>query len=547
MAAELPPDETTPHELEGGIALALGAEQSGDWKPVVDWLARHPECAAALIRFVGDSGRIARAIAPGPAGSGSVLGDFELCEELGRGAMGVVYRARDRRIGREVAVKVLNPGGVLSAVERTRFRLEAEAMAGLNHQNVLPVFAYGEADGTPYIAMPLVRGGSLAERLKTLGPDRRYSAHAAADLVSELARGVHHAHQRGLIHRDLKPANVLLDQHGSPRVADFGLARRLGATASLGVAGTFAYMAPEQAQGGKPLTTAIDIHAMGVVLFELLTGRVPYGGDVASIVRKLTDPHERAPAVSSLRPDVPADLEAICRKCLERDPIDRYGSAIELAADLANFRAGKPITARARGLYETAMQIITRPPEVQDFVTVPGVAFAALHHPVVHIVIMALVLAGLPGWAFGVMMYHLASWLGQLLWFNARRLDRLNAAEQKALLFNLGTWLAVAALLPLHVTRFGTDVMPLYPVLNVATGLGFFLVAVLFAARHSVIGLLILAQNLALPFLPTWTWPLLHAVTGLVPFTLFGLHLRQVRRESRRAAPGPTPHSPSTT
>lgn len=244
--------------------------------------------------------------------------------------MGVVFRAYDPALKRDVAVKLVRNGEPLTG-ELARYRFEAEMVANLDHPNVVRVYAFGEADGVPYLVMPLMDGGSLAQRLKADGP---LAPRVAAELVRDVARGVHHAHQRGLIHRDLKPGNLLLDGEGRPHVADFGLARSLEATATVsgGLAGTPAYMAPEQARGDKGLTIAVDVHALGAILFELLTGQPPFGAaDVPLILKRV----QEEPA-ASIR-DVPADLETICRKCLEKDPADRYPSAEALAEDLTSY------------------------------------------------------------------------------------------------------------------------------------------------------------------------------------------------------------------
>ncbi len=209
-------------------------------------------------------------------------------------------------------------------------------MAGLKHPNVVSVYSSGEVDGEPYFAMELLPR-SLGGWLAGLGPERCLRPNRAAELVRDIARGVHHAHQRGLIHRDLKPTNVLLDEAGVPKVADFGLARRTDKTA-MTFGGTPLYMAPEAVRGER-LTTAVDVYALGVMLFELLTGRTPFGGSRESVFKRVLE--EPAPGVRSLRPDIDRDLEAICRKCLSKDPDDRYPSAQVLADDLERFLNGE--------------------------------------------------------------------------------------------------------------------------------------------------------------------------------------------------------------
>ena len=210
MSSDGSPEETTLHGLDEGIALALRAQDSGEWKPVVDWLAQHPEHAEALARFVSDGDRVGRAVnTPQPAARvGTLLGDYELLKVLGNGTTGVVYRANDRRLSREVAVKVVCTAG-MSLAELARARFEAEAMAGLNHPNIVALFEFGETTTEMYFAMPEMTG-SLAAWLASLGPDRLLTPKQAAEIVRDVALGVHHAHQSGLIHRDLKPANVLL-------------------------------------------------------------------------------------------------------------------------------------------------------------------------------------------------------------------------------------------------------------------------------------------------------------------------------------------------
>jgi eukaryotic-like serine/threonine-protein kinase len=272
------------------------------------------------------------------------LGRYDLLDEISRGGMGIVYRARQRDAQRIVALKTILPQLLGSSGMTERFRAEAEAAASLDHPAVLPIYEVGERDGVPYFSMKFAEGGSLAAVAKPLAPA------AAARLMSVVARAVHHAHQRGILHRDLKPGNILLDAQGAPFVSDFGLAKWLerpsDLTLSHAVLGTPNYLAPEQARGGSAaLTTATDIYALGAVLYDLLVGRPPFSGD--SVVETLRLVVEKSPVrPSALNRAIPADLETICLKCLEKEPTARYATAEALAMDLESFLAGRSILAR---------------------------------------------------------------------------------------------------------------------------------------------------------------------------------------------------------
>ncbi len=278
------------------------------------------------------------------------FGDYELLEELGHGGMGVVFKARQRAPERLVALKMIRAGELATEGDVRRFRHEADEAARLDHPHIVPVYEVGEHDGRHFFTMKLVEGGSLGRHLDRYQGDPK----AAARLVATVARAVHHAHQRQLLHRDLKPGNVLLDAAGQPHVADFGLAKRLGgggeASQSAG-AGTPEYMAPEQARGEARLTTAADVYGLGGILYALLAGRPPFRGATAweTIEQVLS---AEPPPPSRHRPGCPRDLETICRKCLEKEPARRYGSAEALAEDLERWLAGEPIRARPVGRLE---------------------------------------------------------------------------------------------------------------------------------------------------------------------------------------------------
>jgi serine/threonine-protein kinase len=268
---------------------------------------------------------------------------------LGRGGMGIVFRARHLRLNRVVALKMALAGAQAGPHEKARFQREAEAAAGLRHPNVVQIYDVGDAGGQPYFTMELVDGGSLAQKLAGAPQPARQ----AAQLVATLAGAVQAAHERGIVHRDLKPANVLLDEDGTPKVTDFGLARRQDDGAGLtqtGVAvGTASYMAPEQARGlPDAVGPAADVYALGAILYELLTGRPPFRAATAAETVQQVLSQEPVPP-SQLNARVPRDLETICLKCLHKEPERRYASAAALADDLRRFGEGRPIQARPVG------------------------------------------------------------------------------------------------------------------------------------------------------------------------------------------------------
>src|SRR5262249_9635966 len=277
---------------------------------------------------------------------------YEVEGVLGQGGMGVVFRARQLRLGRLVALKMTLAGSYAGAHERERFRCEAEAVAALRHANIVQNHDVGDWASRPYFTMELLEGGSLAQRLTgTPQPARQ-----AAALLATLADAMHAAHQGRIVHRDLKPANILFTPDGTPKVTDFGLARRLEGGAGLTLSGvplgTPSYMAPEQAEGKtKHVGPLADVYALGAILYECLTGRPPFrAGTAAATLQQVVADEPVAPR--RLNPSVPRDLETICLKCLSKEPARRYVSAEELANDLEQFLAGEPIRARPVGAVE---------------------------------------------------------------------------------------------------------------------------------------------------------------------------------------------------
>ena len=274
---------------------------------------------------------------------------YEILHVLGRGGMGVVYKARQISLNRHVALKMIRSAALASAEEVRRFENEAEAVARLDHPNIVPIFEVGQSQGQHYFSMKLVAGEGLDKRLEDFVGDPR----RAARLMALVAGAIHHAHQRGILHRDLKPANVLVDASGQPHVTDFGLARRIEGDSELtqsgAILGTPAYMAPEQVSAVRgAVTTAADVYGLGAILYALLTGRKPFGGTtVLETLEQVRDLPPEPPR--ALNPRVSRDLEIVCLKCLEKDPRLRYAGADAMAADLERWLAGEPISARPVG------------------------------------------------------------------------------------------------------------------------------------------------------------------------------------------------------
>jgi len=290
------------------------------------------------------------------------LGDYELLEEIGRGAQGVVYRARQKSLNRVVALKIIGVGHWATKAHVKRFRLEAEAAARLDHPFIVPIHEIGESNGSCYFSMQLVEGGQLDQVVKREPMPSR----PAAELIAKLARTVDYAHQRGILHRDIKPGNILLDAKGDPHLTDFGLARLLETestvTRTTEALGTPSYMAPEQARGGNAqLSSATDVYGLGAVLYQLLTGHPPFVGETTyETIRLVLDTDPRQPRL--LNPKVDRDLSTICLKCLEKDPKQRYASALGLAEDLEHWLRHEPTQARRAGILIRGNKWIRRKP-----------------------------------------------------------------------------------------------------------------------------------------------------------------------------------------
>ncbi len=389
-AAELPEPLRATAVRELILLDAFYRRRAGEGPTAAEYTARFPDLDAAWL--AGAVAADAEATATGataetaearPGTRVGYFGDYELLDEIARGGMGIVYRARQLSLDRTVALKMIRSGEFAGPAEARRFRQEVEAVAALDHPHIVPIHEIGEHTGRAYYTMRLLEGGSLASHIaefavaggSTRG-EARFRQTATARLIATVARAVHHAHQRGILHRDLKPSNILLDGKGEPHVVDFGLARRIGSASSLtatgAVLGTPSYMAPEQARGGSDVTTQVDVYGLGAVLYELLTNRPPFKGiDALDTVAQVRERDVTRPR--SIAPLIDRDLETICLKCLSKDAARRYGSAEALADDLDRWRDGEPILARRIGRLERARKWARRNPAVSALAAVTAV------------------------------------------------------------------------------------------------------------------------------------------------------------------------------
>ncbi len=326
-----------------------------------------------------------------PAEGLGTIGDYEILERIAAGAMGVVYRARQRQLDRLVALKLVAEGKLASTTDKERFLMEARAAGELDHPNIVPIYEVGEDDGQYFFSMRLVTGGSLADQFeRDLLTDSSASRSGAlrerqtamVRFMIKVARAVHHAHTQGILHRDLKPANILIDQRGEPQISDFGLAKRVTEdthlTASGQLLGSPAYMSPEQAEGmNHDLTPATDVYAIGVMLYQSFTGKLPFDGPSPMALLQETLTKEPVPP-RKWQPRLDVDLETITLCCLEKAPGDRYASAEALAEDLERWLDGRPIVAKPSGPLRKVSKWVRRKPAIAGLIATTLIAVAVV-------------------------------------------------------------------------------------------------------------------------------------------------------------------------
>jgi serine/threonine protein kinase len=472
------------------------------------------------------------------AGSAPVIPGYEIGDLLGRGGMGVVYKARQIDLDRPVALKIVISGAHAGSEERARFRTEAEAVARLQHPNIVQIYEIGEKAGCPYLALEFIGGGSLAQQLdgKPMPPRR------AAEILIDLARAVQHAHDQGVVHRDLKPANVLMTESGVAKIADFGLAKRLDAESSQtrtgAVLGSPSYMAPEQAEGKvRAIGPATDIYALGAVLYELLTGRPPFVG--ATFLETLEQVRTREPVPpETLQPTVPGDLNAICLKCLEKMPALRYASAAALAEDLQRYRRDEPVAARRLTVVDQVGRLLRHSHVDVNFGAWATLTLCLAPLPViVHTLVFVIFHERdeYPVVALGVSMTTVLVLLYSILW-GKRASFRVVVPLQRRQLAS--TWLGHAigfVLIPVAVVRMvrphtTEEWFVIYSLWLVQVGGTFFTFAAS-AGFLYITACVCFLMALLVPWLPLYT-PLLVGLLMSVNMMTQGLLLRRLAKEA---------------
>jgi hypothetical protein len=475
--------------------------------------------------------------APPPAvATGERFGEYLLLGELGRGGMGVVYKAFEPTLGRHVAIKMILSGALSGAGELQRFHTEASAAARLQHPHIVKVHRVGVHDDRHFYSMDYIAGVSLAQKLVE-GP---IPGRTAARYLLTVARAIQHAHENGILHRDLKPGNILIDEHDQPHVTDFGLAKQLSGadshTRTGAVLGTPGYMAPEQASGKKDLTPAVDVYGLGALLYELITARPPFRGETAldTIMQVLeTDPVP--PRL--LNPRVERDLETICLKCLHKHAGDRYPSAAALAEDLERYVNGDSIAARSLNMLDYLGRTLDRSQYDIEFRAYGNLLLIfAVIIGVMHVLKFVLMITDQPyplivGARIGqFVLLFLALW-----WKRPHGRGLLPSTAAERLLWSVWLGYIVACFLASEVTYLlhGVEAMrkgEFYPYYALFTGMAFFVLGSSYWGRLYAVGVLFFGLALVM-LIDTRFATLEFAALWCVTLWMMGQRLRQLGRE----------------
>jgi hypothetical protein len=485
----------------------------------------------------------------GPCASASgaparVFGDYELLDEIGRGGMGVVYRARQVSLDRLVALKMILPGELTGPEDLQRFHTEAEATARLQHPGIVRVHDVGEIDGKLYYSMDYIDGPSLSKRLAS-GP---LPGRVAAGYVAAVAHAIHHAHRNGFLHRDIKPSNILLDADDYPHVTDFGLAKKIDGdsqrTRTGTILGTPSYMAPEQASGKiHELGPACDVYGLGALLYELLTGRPPFRSETAlDTLEEVIDRDPVPPRLLNAKVD--HDLETICLKCLEKQPRDRYGSAEELAKDLERYLKGDSILARSINVFDRMTRALERSQHDIEFRVYGNMVLViAVIVALAHLLIFFMTFRGPPYpivWIGVTRAVQLALMGLAYLLMRPRTPLAASAAERQLWSIWIGYFVATGGALAIvrivDVSGHPLDELMGFPIIALISGVAFFAMGGCYWGQCYALGA---AFFLGAIFMAVWLpWSgLMTAILWGVSLTVIGLHLRRMGTDETARTP----------
>lgn len=461
--------------------------------------------AVMLAQAVGHHGPVPSAPAPSADEFRSPLtlpyrfGDYELLEEIGRGGMGVVYRAKQLSLDRTVAVKMLLRGAWASASDQARFRAEAEAAARLDHPSIVPVYEVGEHEGHLYFSMKFVDGETLAQRLRR-GP---LAPREAAIVMSAVADAIEFAHSRGVLHRDLKPSNILLDGEGLPHVSDFGLAKRITDAGNLtrtgAVLGTPAYMAPEQASGNRgAVGVATDVYGLGSILYHALTGQAPFhANSPMEVLLKVLD--QDPPLPRSIYPKVDRDLEMVALRCLQKPPDLRYATPGALAQDLRAYLNDEPLTAQGGRLTQVVSRLFR---ETHHAAVLENWGLLWMWHSLALLIVCigtnGMFLAGVTSRMayFLVWTAVLGAWAG-VFWALRRSMGPVTFVERQIAHVWAASMISIAMLFPVEA-QMNLPVLSLSPILGLASGTVFLIKAGILSGSFYIQAVVLFLTSLAM-------------------------------------------------
>jgi|694.fasta_scaffold04673_15 serine/threonine-protein kinase len=460
------------------------------------------------------------------------IGDYELIEQVGQGGMGIVFRARQMSLGREVAIKMIQQDRLNSPEDHQRFLAEAEATARLEHPGIVQVYEVGQFDGTPFFSMQFIRGETLAQRLRN-GP---IGQRQAAALIANVARAIDYAHKQGILHRDIKPSNILLDEHGNAKVTDFGLAKFFHANDHLtrtgAILGTPSYMSPEQASGrSSQLGPASDVYSLGTVLYHALTGRPPLVADSPlELALKILEQEPIPPRV--LEPKIDRDLEMVVIRCLQKPPDLRYSTAGELAADLEAFLRDEPVLARS-GRFTQVLARVLR--ETHHAAVLENWGLLWMWHSLV-LLVWCLLTESLD-WAGvdnrlaygGLWTVGLGAWAA-VFWALRHRMGPVTFVERQIAHLWGASMIAIAMLYPFE---WWLDLKPLTlsPLLGVISSMVFLVKAAMLSGAFYVQAVVLLGTSVLMAVFPAYAHMIFGIISGLC-FFIPGLKYHRQRQMS---------------